>query len=155
MGWVVELLSGDGHAAHPGEGTGVARGYDLSIAVLHPAPRHVLSRPRREFLRPHAHDEVEVVRHHRIRGDLAGEHRGEEFKPPLQPVFAMIVLAVTTTAEVRPAHAAADRVDPGAVGWVVEVLSGDGHAAHPGDGTGVARGYDLSSSPFPPQVGRS
>jgi len=27
------VLSGDGHAAHPGEGTGVARGYDLSIAA--------------------------------------------------------------------------------------------------------------------------
>ena len=34
--------------------------------------------------------------------------------------------------------------DPRAVRWVVDVLSGDGHAAHPGDGTGVARGYDLS-----------
>jgi len=40
---------------------------------------------------------------------------GQEFKPRLQPVFAMIVLAVTATAEVRAAHAAADRVDPAAV----------------------------------------
>jgi len=33
---------------------------------------------------------VEVVRHHRIRGDLAGEHRGQESQPRLQPVFAML-----------------------------------------------------------------
>jgi len=99
---------------------------------LCPAREHVVHAPGSGARRIDAHDDVVVVAHHRVGGDVDGEYRSELGDARLDPAAAVVeVLAAVPVmaAQKGAAHAAAHHVVPRRVGERDEGGTGAGHGA--------------------------
>ena len=112
-------------------------GSTVSVAAgmeLEPAARDLFAGPLGGEDRVHVDDEVEVVVHDAVGGDVRGEELlevGEALPDPDFPVLEGLAGLRIEPAEAGPADAAGDRVVPLRLFRIDLLVAGDGHGAAP------------------------